>query len=38
VEVIAGKLAFKTGESVFMNIVFGIAGAALGGELINPTF
>jgi hypothetical protein len=33
---IASKLAYKTGEGVFMNIVFGIAGAMFGGELITP--
>ena len=32
---IASKLVNKTGEGVLINIVFGIAGAMLGGELIN---
>jgi uncharacterized membrane protein YeaQ/YmgE (transglycosylase-associated protein family) len=32
---IANKLFNKTGEGVRMNIVLGIVGAVLGGELIN---
>ena len=32
---IASKLVNQTGEGVLMNMVFGSAGAMLGGELIN---
>jgi uncharacterized membrane protein YeaQ/YmgE (transglycosylase-associated protein family) len=32
---IATKLVNKTGKGLLVNIVFGIAGAMLGGELIN---
>ena len=35
VGVIANKLFDKTGESVLRNIVMGVIGAVLGGELIN---
>jgi uncharacterized membrane protein YeaQ/YmgE (transglycosylase-associated protein family) len=34
---IATKLVNKTGKGLLVNIVFGIAGAMLGGELINRT-